>query len=207
MHRAPVIAIFLLLFGALPLVASSADEDTTARVREMLRRTQEVLRQAQSDNADLVRAKSDAELKLKAASEQIDAAKSGSKAAQVALNAKLTSAQGTQAQLEQKLNETTERLTAANAKQVETAKQLAAREADLTQVKQTLDQSKTANASCEDKNMKLYGYAEAVLERYKNKGVWAAMSQKDPLFGLKDVEVQNVVQEYQQKFNSQKVKP
>ena len=70
-----------------------------------------------------------------------------------------------------------------------------------------LEQSKSANASCEDKNLKLYSYAETVLGLYKNKGVWAALSQKDPVLGLKEVDVENVVQEYQQKFASQKIKP
>jgi hypothetical protein len=53
----------------------------------------------------------------------------------------------------------------------------------------------------------LYGYAEAMLDKYRNKGVWASLSQKDPVLGLKNVEVENVVQEYQLKFDSQKLKP
>jgi hypothetical protein len=69
------------------------------------------------------------------------------------------------------------------------------------------NKARSANASCEDKNLKLYGYADEVLGLYKNKGVWAALSQKEPVLGLKEVDVENVVQEYQQKFASQKIKP
>jgi chromosome segregation ATPase len=201
------LAAVATLACAAPAIVHAADEDTVARAREMLRRTQEALHQAQAGNADLTRAKSDAEQKLQAATAQLATAQSGSKAAQSSLRTQLASVQGAQAQLQQQLNDATVRLAAANAKQGDTAKQLAARDSELAQVKQILEQSKTAAASCEDKNLKLYSYAEAVLERYKNKGVWAALSQKDPVFGFKEVDVENVVQEYQVKFASQKIKP
>jgi peptidoglycan hydrolase CwlO-like protein len=199
-------AALTLLGSALPAIVHAADDDAVARAREMLRRTQEALHQAQADNADLARAKTDAEQKLQAATKQIDAIQSGSKAAQGALNAKLSSAQNVQTDLQNRLNDADARLSATNAKLSGTASELAARNAELAQVKQMLEQSKTANASCEDKNLKLYSYAETVLGLYKNKGVWAALSQKDPVLGLKEVDVENVVQEYQQKFNSQKIK-
>ena len=80
-------------------------------------------------------------------------------------------------------------------------------DAELAQVKQSLEQSTAANVSCEAKNVALYGYAEDILQHYKTKGVWASLSQKDPVFGLKEVDVENVLQEYQLKFDSQKVKP
>jgi hypothetical protein len=201
------IVALLIVAGAVPRGARGADEDTTARVREMLRRTQEALRQAQSDNADLTRAKSDAETKLKAATQQLDAAQGSSKAAQAALNAKLTSVQGTQLDLAHKLADTSDRLAAATAKLNDTAKELATRESALALTKQDLEQSKTAGASCESKNLKLYGYAQDVLEAYRKKGVWAALEQKDPVLGLKEVGIENVVQEYRIKFASQKVKP
>lgn len=197
----------LLLAGALPGTAV-ADDPTVARAREMLRRTQEALRQAQSDNADLLRAKTDAEEKLKAATQQIDAAKNGTKAAQASqasLNVKLKSAEGVQADLNHKLDDATTKLNATNTKLSETAKQLTDRDAELAGVKQALALSKTANASCETKNLTLYGYAEAVLDKYRTKGVWASLSQKEPVLGLKQVDVENVVQEYQLKFDSQKI--
>jgi peptidoglycan hydrolase CwlO-like protein len=204
---------FLIAFAALTLLGSAfpasvhaADDDAVARAKEMLRRTQEALHQAQAENADLLRAKTDAEQKLQAATKQIDAVQSGSKAAQGALNAKLTSAQSVQSDLQNRLNDANARLTATTAKLSGTASELAARNGELAQVKQILEQSKNANASCEDKNLKLYSYAEIVLGLYKNKGVWASLSQKDPVLGLKEVDVENVVQEYQAKFASQKIK-
>jgi peptidoglycan hydrolase CwlO-like protein len=196
-----------LLSSALPAIVHAADDDAVARAKEMLRRTQEALHQEQAQNAELLRAKTDAEQKLQAATKQIDTVQSGSKAAQGALNAKLTSAQSVQTDLQNRLNDANVRLSSTNAKLSGTASELAARNAELAQVKQMLEQSKNANASCEDKNLKLYSYAETVLGLYKNKGVWASLSQKDPVLGLKEVDIENVVQEYQAKFASQRIKP
>ena len=90
------------------------------------------------------------------------------------------------------------------------ARQLSARESEFAQIKQSLEQSlqqsKASNVSCEDKNLKLYTYGQEVLERYRTKGVWAALSQKDPVFGLKEVDVENVVQEYRLKMAGAKLK-
>jgi chromosome segregation ATPase len=201
-----VLGVSILLSGALCGPSRAADEDPNARVKEMLRRTQEALRQAQSDNADLARTKTDAEQKLQAATKQLDAALSGSKTAQASLNAKLTAAQGTQAEDARKLGEITERLTASTAKLGEVTTDLAARNSELAAAKRALQQSTESNASCETKNITLYGYAEDVLQKYKNKGVWASLSQKEPVLGLKEVDVENVVQEYRLKFDSQKIK-
>jgi chromosome segregation ATPase len=205
MQRTTWTAGVLLLVAAIPHPAR-ADEEPTARVREMLRRTQEALRQAQSENAELTRAKTEIEEKLKAAGTQLDAQQSGSKAAQGALNAKLAAAKGAQDDLTHKLADASERLAAAGAKLNEVAKELAARDADLAAAKHGIELGNAANASCESKNLKLYSYSQELLQAYRTKGVWAALSQKDPVLGLKEVDVENVVQEYRLKFASEKVK-
>src|ERR1700722_8836348 len=200
-----LIAALAFLWSGAP-AARAAEEDTTARLREMLHRTQEALRQAQSEDADLTRAKLEAETKLKAANRDLEAARGVSKA-ELALRGQLQTTKGAQDELAHRVSEATDRLTATNKKLSDTANQLAARDAELAQVKHGLEQSKTETASCESKNLKLYSYSQDLLQAYRKKGVWAALSQKDPVFGLKDVDVQNVVQEYQLKFASQKVKP
>jgi chromosome segregation ATPase len=207
--RSTVVGIVALLMLACSLSqgAFAAEEDTVARVKEMLHRTQEALRQAQSDNAELTRTKTEAEQKLLAATKQLDTIQSGSKTAQISLRAQLLSAQGAQADLGHKLSDSADRLSTATTQLRETTKQLAARDAELARAKQGLEQSKAANDGCENKNLTLYGYSEALLDRYQHKGVWAALAQKDPLLGLKEVDVENVVQEYRLKFAGQKIKP
>jgi chromosome segregation ATPase len=197
-------AMVLSLNGESP--ARAAEEDTTVRLREMLHRTQEALRQAQSDNADLSRAKVEAETKLQSVNKDLIAARGVSKT-ELVLRGQLQAAKAAQDDLTRRLSDATNRLTATNTKLSDSTNQLAARDAEVAQLKHGLELSKTEAASCESKNLKLYSYAQDLLLAYRKKGVWAALSQKDPVFGLKDVDVQNVVQEYQLKFASQKIKP
>jgi chromosome segregation ATPase len=205
-------ATFILITGLALLgvcgepPARAAEEDTTARLREMLHRTQEALRQAQSDNADLSRAKIEAEAKLQSANKDLLAA-SGVSKAELALRGQLQTTKAARDDLTHRLGEATDQLSVANAKLSDTARQLAARGAELAQLKQGLEQSKTETASCETKNLKLYSYSQDLLQAYRKKGVWASLTQKDPVLGLKEVDVENVVQEYRVKFASQKIKP
>jgi DNA repair exonuclease SbcCD ATPase subunit len=195
------------MLGALivPLALAAPDQDASARLREMLHRTQEALRDAQAQNADLIKAKTEAEQKLQAASGRLETDRKTSAASQAALQTQLQAANDARVELEKKLGALQEQLSAARQKNVEGERQLTARESELTTTKQALEQSKGATASCEAKNMALYGYAQEVLQLYKHKGVWAAVAQKEPVLGFKEVEIENVVQEYQLKYDSERI--
>lgn len=196
-----------LLAGAASHPAQAGDENEATRVKEMLRRTQEALRLAQSENAELAKTKSAAEQKLLEATRQVEGLQSGSKAVAAAMTAKLSSAQGAQAEVSRRLAEANQRYAELAAKQADTANGLAQRQAELAESKKQLEDSVAANGVCENKNLTLYGYANSLLFKYQHKGVWTALAQKEPVFGLKEVDVENVVQEYKLKFDGQKVKP
>jgi chromosome segregation ATPase len=194
-----------LLFS-LAGVTFAADSDSRAsREREMLRRAQEALRQSQADNSELVKGKSEAEQKLKAAAQELETARNSSKAGQASLRNQLQTSAAAQAELTRKLEEAEHQIAALTTQQRATAGQLASRESELKQAKQDIEKSKAEGASCEAKNLQLYEYSQDLLGRYQKKGVWAALSQKEPVTGLKEVSVENVVQEYRDKLNSQKI--
>jgi chromosome segregation ATPase len=200
----------LLLFVSVMMLGTAAADDPNSRAsreREMLRRAQEALRQSQVDNGELSRAKADAEQKLKDAGAQLESARNASKSAQSALKAQLQTASGSHAALSQQLEQSKLQIAQLTSRQKETATQLATRESELKRAQQELQLGKTANASCEAKNLKLYEYSDELVQRYQHKGVWAALSQKEPVFGIKEVGVENVVQEYQEKLAAQKINP
>jgi chromosome segregation ATPase len=204
MVKSLVVLFALATLVVVPVPAAwAADDQAAARAHEMLRRTQEALRQAQSDNAVLTQAKSDLDAKLREATRQLDATRSGLSAAQGSLH----SVQTQQADLQGRFDDASARLAATSTKLSETARALAAREAELAGTRQKLEQSQAANASCEDKNGKLYTYGQEILDRYQRKGVWAALRQQEPVFGLKQVEIENVVQEYKLKMADERLKP
>jgi DNA repair exonuclease SbcCD ATPase subunit len=195
-----------LLFVALASAAFAADSDSkVSREREMLRRAQEALRQSQSDNNDLARAKQDAEQKLKAASQEVEAARNSSKAGQASLRTQLQTSAAAQAELTRKLEDANRQVAALTTQNRDTLGQLASRESELKRIQQDLEKSKAAGTSCEAKNLQLFEYSQELLQRYQKKGVWASLSQKDPVLGLKAVSMENVVQEYREKLNSQKI--
>jgi len=184
--------------------AQEGDEHVD-RMREMLRRTQEALRESEAQNAGLTQGKLAAESKLNAAAAQLAAAQRAAQGAQTALRARIAGAETTQADLTRRLDEVTRELAAMTTKQRETEKTLGQRDTTLRQVRQDLDKSVAANASCEGKNAQLYQYSEALLRQYQKKGVWAALAQKEPVTGIEDVKIQNTVQEYRDKFASQRI--
>jgi chromosome segregation ATPase len=191
-------AVALAILGVtLAGLAFAADTDSkSSREREMLRRAQEALRQSQADNGALAQSKADAEQKLKDAADKLDVARNSSKSEQASLRAKLETAAEAQADVARQLAEAKQQIAVLTAKQQEAAAQLIARDSQLKHTQEDLDSSKTAAASCEAKNLKLYEYSQQLAQRYQRKGVWAALAQKEPVLGIGAVKTENVVQEY-----------
>jgi chromosome segregation ATPase len=205
MHKVIVAMLCLMALSDGPAVLAA--DDTTARVREMLRRTQESLREAQADNATLTQARDQAEQKLQALTKQLGVEKNSARSANQSLQVQAQSAVTAAAESERQRLQSEQHVQTLAGKLQDVQQQLLAREAELTQAKDTLAQTHTSVSSCEAKNLQLYGYANEVLDRYQRKGVWAAVAQKEPIFKLHDVAMENVVQEYQLKFESQKARP
>ncbi len=198
--------LVLTLAAAFGSQAMGADSDSkVSREREMLRRTQQALRETEAQKSDLSRSKLEAEQKLQTAATELEQARGAARSAQSTLRTQLAAAQAAQAELAARLEEANRQLASASARQKETEGQLSARSSELEVVRQDLDKSNATGAACEAKNVKLFEYSQALVDRYKNKGVWEALKQKDPVLGLSNVGVENVVQEYREKLDSQKI--
>ncbi len=206
------VRIFLgisILAGALQgSVAASEPDARTAREHELLHRVQQQLQQIQTENADLQRGKSEAESRLKAASDQLDSLRSTGKAAALhgsVVDAELRKEKASGSDLAAKLEEANRQLAAASQKQAETAAALGKRESEVAQLNASLSKSSNDNLSCEAKNQKLFEYGQLVLQRYRNKGVWDSLTEKEPVFGLEQVDEENVMQEYRDKLSAEKL--
>ncbi len=67
-------------------------------------------------------------------------------------------------------------------------------------------QKQTQNFSiCYDNNKKLYDINSQLLGRYENKGLVDVLEQKEPFTGIKQVEVENLVQDYRYQLDGLKV--
>jgi len=201
-----IVLCLMVALGTLS-TAGAADDSKSSREREMLRRAQEALRQSQTESSALAQGKSEAEQKLKAADSQLESLRSTSKSEQAGLRAKLKTAADNEATLNAQLDSARKQIAELTAKQTEAMRMLNERESLLKRVQGDLDSSRAAGTSCEAKNVELYEYSQDLAQRYEHKGVWTAMRQKEPVTGLGGVEMDNLLQEYREKFASQRVQP
>ncbi|WP_404356496.1 hypothetical protein [Methylotuvimicrobium sp. KM1] len=58
--------------------------------------------------------------------------------------------------------------------------------------------------SCEDKNIKMYQATRDMLKDYGGQSLWARLVQAEPVFQFKSVELENIIQEYEDKLIEQK---
>lgn len=205
MRSPSVCSIILVLLAALAPALGLAQTDTASKEREILRRTQLELRRVQQENAALQRDKTQAEADLKAA--QALAAGREDELAGVrrqggALQAEITRLRGGEQALQQRLQQSTDE-SAQRLSQAEQA--LAQRDAEIAGLKDALKSATAQGQSCEAKNTQLYEYSQTLLQQYRDKGVWDSLRQQEPVLGLRQVQIENTLEEYRDKLAAQRI--
>ncbi len=76
--------------------------------------------------------------------------------------------------------------------------------ATYTQLDATQKQTSTELQTCEAKNIKLYDAGKEVLAHYEGKNVFDSVLKAEPILQFKSVELEGLVQEYEDKLRSQK---
>lgn len=208
-RHVPRIAAWLLIAAMLVTagIADAADKKDS-REREMLRRVQLELQQAREQSAVLE------EEKNKLAQDLEQAAKAGkiAQARAARLGRELKDEQAKRVLTEKELAAANQRLAETEARLADTSKNLAETSRNLQQTeaeKKQLETIKTHNereiALCEDKNGKLYKYGRELMVRYENKSFNDVVKQREPFTGLKQVEVENLLEEYRDKLDAEKI--
>ncbi len=72
-----------------------------------------------------------------------------------------------------------------------------------TNLENTLKQTETNLQSCESKNIKLFEAGKEVLSTYENKNLLDTVLKEDPIFKFKSVEMEGIVQEYEDKLRKE----
>jgi hypothetical protein len=199
-----VLLALMLLLGCVPAMAQDTPE---ARLRDMLRRTTAELRAAQDSQA-LLQASLDQEKQKNANLQQqldnltahpVEAAKPSM--SEDAIARMRAETQAREATLE------------AGLKQWQDAYQKAA---DVARAKDSESKAATARATegerkagvCAAANTKLESVANDILHLYKTQGFRSLLlASYEPLLGLKKVELENTIQDYEDKILDQKYRP
>ena len=204
--RTAFLTLLVLVASTLSMPALAENKKPNPE-REQIRRLQQAQQKAEQEKASLQLEKSAVDEQLKASAEKLENAQkslqlSVQKAAQQAAlqTAKISALEQEKTALNTRLLESEKRV----AQLDETQRKSAAENVRLQTI---LAKQVQELAASEAKNVQLYKYSVDLLERYKNKGVWTSLAQTEPLTGLKRVEIENLLDEYRDKLDAQKVEP
>jgi len=207
----PLLLLCLVAAGT----AQADSEKKGNREREALRRVQLQLQQMQGQVSTLEQEKTQLSQDLdKAASE---AKKATGRAAR--LSRDLKAERSKRENLEKTLEQANKDLASHRERLAQTEQQLAETRSTLAKTSQTLSitegdkrrlegikaSQEREIASCESKNLKLYQTGRDLMTRFEQKTCNEVMAQKEPLFGLKRVEIENLLEEYRDKLDEQKL--
>lgn len=170
-----------------------ADE---AGAQKALAKAQYLLRQATTEKTDLQTQVDTLKQQVDKLTKELATAKSASGADKQKLEQKYGSALEQWKTQGEKLNEQLENGRAQT-------KRDAAQRAELEEALK----KETANfAQCYENNKKLYAVNQDLLNRYQHKGFADVLGQKEPFTGIKQVDVENLIQDYQYQIDSLQVK-
>jgi chromosome segregation ATPase len=193
----------ILLTLAVPALVSAAHAGDGNMQKSEVRRLQQTARRLMEEKAQLEREKADVESKEKETEAKLaDATRASS----------LARARG--ATLDKDLQAAADAATQLKARLAETERQLAEQsegrnkaEDEGRRLRAALGAQEAATKDCQAKNVALYRYGQELAEKYKDKGVVDALTQQEPFTGLKRVQIENLLEDYRDKLDSQKIEP
>jgi len=173
--------ILLIALIVVTGIASAADNEE----QKVLAKAQRMLRQMSLER-DVAQAEN---VKLKSELEEINRKLAGVRKSSEAALAK---SQESNAALNDNLQQTGQKLRQA--------------ESEKNQLQDMVNGQAELIQSCESKNTNLVQVNRELLDRYQKKGFFDALLQREPLTQLKRVEIENVVQEYQDQIDQMEFK-
>ena len=198
----------------LPALASAQDKTTERAARRAQLQMQGLQQQIQDAQAAQARAdadKAEAEKKLSTQAQEIPRAQAAAHQAATALKASEAARAELQARLaalEKQAGEQKRADDAAHAARLaELQDKLAYRESQQRLLQTRFDNEVEQVFVCSDKNRKLVELSADLLDRYRNKGLGAIASQRDPVLGIGQVEMFNLVQDYRDRGDTLRLIP
>jgi chromosome segregation ATPase len=134
--------------------------------------------------------------------EQLKKDKQAALAAKDSLGSELTAQKNSVADVRSRLDKSEGKLQDVTEKLAQTNSVRTGLENELTALKAKHQVSEQQLKICGDHNVKLYESGRELLERYQSKGTLEGLIQEEPLLQFQSVEMQNIVQEYEDTINS-----
>lgn len=184
------------LLQAAPRDGSKADSGAVLKLQAMVKSLT-----AERDAAKTESAKLAEELQEL---EQLKKAHSAAVAAKEQLGSELSAQKNATGEVRERLEKTNARLLEV----IEKHKEISQAKADLNTQLTTLNGKQQATEQqlgvCDNHNLKLYEAAKELLERYEHKDALASLLEHEAVLQFKSVEMETIVQEYEDKLNAAK---
>ncbi|WP_415878645.1 hypothetical protein [Methylomonas sp. TEB] len=136
--------------------------------------------------------------------EQLKKAHSAAVAAKEQVSSELSAQRNANGEVRERLEKSNARLSDVMEKHKEVSQAKADLQAQLTALTVKQQATEQQLGVCDTHNVKLYEAAKELLARYENKGALASMLQNEALLQFNSVEMETIVQEYEDKLNAGK---
>jgi chromosome segregation ATPase len=198
----PLIASALLLSIAVaPSVQAQQKDSPEDRLRAALRTATQRVRELEDQNADLTAKQAEADRARQALADKVAADDQELAQLRQQIAADKTALDQSQSHIQSQ----DQNLAKWQASYQEAADAARARDADAKRLDGLLGQSRQRIKVCEDKNAELYKLGEQALDLYDHQDFLDAIAAAEPVTKLKRVEIENVMQDYEDKMRDDKI--
>lgn len=184
----------VILAATLIVAPALAAEKKADPNKEQMRRLQQAQRKLEQEKTLLVQEKAAVETELGETKKKVE----GEARRAASLRKELEAASTAKATVAAKLAETEAELGLVKEQQRTT-------EAERKRLDALAARQKQSIAGCEAKNEKLHAQGVELLDRYQRKGCFDTVLQVDPFTGLKQVEIENFVEDNRERLDEQKL--
>jgi chromosome segregation ATPase len=215
MSTKSLIRVALLCIAGFVVCSGAGAQDKASREREALKRAQQQVQQMRQEKASIEEKLSGFEQEKEKIAGQLSGAQARARAAasknqqlQTELDAAMRDKQTLEAQkadLEKQLAELSAKHTQLTAKHAATEGELAQTSSLKLQTESSLRGRTQQLAVCEDKNIKLYSHGRDLIKQCTDRSATDMVLRLEPFTGLKRVELENVLEEYRDKLDAQKI--
>ena len=205
----PCAAVLLSVLAGVAQAEAPVDK-VAARSQEQMRRLRQQVQEAQQSAERLVQEKLALDKQIKQSDAELGDIRRKSQASAKRLSETeqgLSRERAEREALAAKLAETQTQLDALRKQYAASEDKLATREVTLSILDVSFKAETIERQRCEANNLALYGYGRELLVAYRDKGVFSAVAQRDPIFSLGGVKIENVLEEYRDKLDEKKLRP
>lgn len=196
-------AVLFLSDSLLPEAMAASNKDS--KERQAVRRVQAQLNEVQQQKILLEQEKTGLAEQVEELKKKTDGLESGAaraNARRAALDREVEGLNKDKAELAGKLQEALQEMAK---KQAEAMQALQHKERDIKRFEAEVARQTRQIEMCEVKNAQLYQINVELMNKYQSKGVFGALLQAEPFTQLKSVEMENLLQEYRDKLDTQRV--